>query len=222
MGRALVSLFPLPKARVSLIVVSVRSTYFLAVLRDRGVLVVDAQARGEAFCEDPRAEPSRGGPQPFGHKSAAEDQPDPVGAPGIAAGRTGCTGAAGQVSCRSLRIDTAESREGSLLDTQKAPSAPRQPVPCRDAHPGVHRGLAELHIGTRMEAGTVPSQEHRERRQPPKSGQGRGCHARRREGQLWFHGMAGQNCRWRIGCVRRVRGPGGKVEISVRPAFVFR
>jgi hypothetical protein len=73
-----------------------------------------------------------------------------------------------------------------------------------------------------MEAGTVPSQEHRERRQPPKSGQGRGFHARRREGQLWFHGMAGQNCRWRIGCVRRVRGPGGKVEISVRPAFVFR
>jgi hypothetical protein len=130
MGRALVSLFPLPKSRVSLIVVSVRSTYFLAVLRDRGVLVVDAQARGEAFCEDPRAEPSRGGPQPFGHKSAAEDQPDPVGAPGIAAGRTGCTGAAGQVSCRSLRIDTTQDKElcsdprSSPRCAARGPSAP--------------------------------------------------------------------------------------------------
>ena len=56
----LVSRFLMPKSSGLLIVVSVRKARpSFVVLRDRGVFVVDVQARGDAFGDHPGAEPAR-------------------------------------------------------------------------------------------------------------------------------------------------------------------
>lgn len=50
----------------------------LVVLPDRGVLVVDVQARGDSLGDDSGAEPARGGPRSLPDDPPVEDQPDLV------------------------------------------------------------------------------------------------------------------------------------------------
>jgi hypothetical protein len=56
---------------------------FLVVLLDRGVLVVDVQARGDALGDHPGAEPTRGRSRSAPHQFAVEDQADLVGPAGV-------------------------------------------------------------------------------------------------------------------------------------------
>ena len=77
----LCSRLPMPKSRVSLMVVSVRrADSFLVVLLDAGRLVVDVQRRDDAVGEDPGAEPARGRRRLAADDAPVEDQRDPVGA----------------------------------------------------------------------------------------------------------------------------------------------
>ena len=56
---------------------------FLVVRLDGGVFVVHVQARGDAICDDPGAETSRGTVTPATDDAALEDQTDLVGAPDV-------------------------------------------------------------------------------------------------------------------------------------------
>ena len=98
----------------SLIVVSIRSARpLLVVLLDGGVFVVHVQARGEAICDDPGAETSRGAVTPALYTAAVVGS-SPAGPTCIIAG---------QRPIRALRSSVAEGQQ----DLKSANSPQKRP-----------------------------------------------------------------------------------------------